>query len=82
MIAKMIAGCTRVLGESQGYLGLPVRDSLITEAVNGPGTPAMTPSWQPTPAELAHLAAGAPVLITILGTAHPPIIVEAGEIPE
>jgi hypothetical protein len=47
-----IEGTTRVLGRSQGYLGLPVRDEVITCAVGGEGTPAMTTAWHPTPAEL------------------------------
>ena len=81
MIVKMIKGCTRVLGKSQGFLGLPVRDELINEAVMGP-TPAMVTSWEPTPDEISRIGAGAPIIVKILGTAHPPIIVEAGEIPE
>lgn len=28
-----VEGCTRVLGKSQGYLGLPVRDETINCAV-------------------------------------------------
>lgn len=82
MIAKMIEGCTRVLGKAQGYLGLPVLDCLITEAVNGPGTPAMKTSWEPTPAELRRLVAGAPVVVTIIGVQHPPIVVEVGDAPK
>lgn len=77
-----IKGASRVLGKSQGYLGLPVRDELINEAVNGEGTPAMTTAWLPTPKELEALNAGAAVHVRILGTAHPPIMVEVGEVPE
>ncbi|MBA9070250.1 hypothetical protein FHR71_004016 [Methylobacterium sp. RAS18] len=43
-----IEGCTRVLGKSQGYLGLPIRDEVITCTVGGPKTPAMTTAWLPT----------------------------------
>ena len=56
-----IEGCTRVLGKSQGYLGLPIRDEVITCSVGGPETPAMTTAWLPTPDELAALQAGAPI---------------------
>ena len=77
-----IQGCTRVLGRSQGYLGLPVRDVIITEVVNGPGTPAMETAWLPTPAEIAAITAGAPIILRVLGTAHPPIMMEVGEVPE
>lgn len=74
-----ITGTTRVIGKSQGYRGLAIRDELVECTVNGSGTPAMTTAWFPTPEELAALAAGAPVYVRILGTAHPPIQVFTGE---
>jgi hypothetical protein len=77
-----VEGCTRVLGKSQGYLGLPIRDEVITCTVGGPETPAMTTAWLPTAEELAALVAGAPIHVRILGTAHPPIMVEVGAAPE
>jgi hypothetical protein len=77
-----ILGCTRVLGKSQGYLGLPVRDELVNSLVDGPGTPSMVTAWLPTPKELEALNKGAPVHVRLLGTAHPPIMVETGEAPE
>lgn len=77
-----ITGCTRVLGKSQGYLGLPIRDEVLTCTVNGEGTPAMTTAWFPTPAELEALNAGAPVHVRILGFAHPPIMVDVGPSPD
>jgi hypothetical protein len=76
-----IEGATRVLGKSQGYMGLPVRDELIHEAVNGPGTPAMVTAWEPTPDELARLNAGARVHVNILGREHPPIFLTVGDAP-
>lgn len=82
MIIGRIPGATRVLGKSQGYLGLPIRDEVIEEGVNGPGTPCMVTAWEPTPDEIARLVNGASVQVRILGTAHPPIFVEVGEIPE
>lgn len=77
-----IRGATRVLGKSQGYMGLPVRDETINCTVEGPDTPAMVTAWLPTPAELARLNAGAPVHVRIIGNAHPPIMVDVGEVPE
>jgi hypothetical protein len=77
----MIKGHTRVLGRKQGYVGLPVRDEKMIDGATGLETPCMVTAWEPTPAELADLAAGAPVVICILGSAHPPIIVATGEIP-
>jgi hypothetical protein len=71
-----ITGTTRVLGKAQGYMGLPVRDELVS------GQPAMRTAWLPTPKELEALNAGAPVHVIILGSAHPPILLEVGEVPE
>ncbi|MGJ5149859.1 hypothetical protein [Bradyrhizobium sp. HKCCYLR1023] len=76
-----IEGATRVIGKSQGYLGLPIRDEQLDCSVNGPVTPAMVTAWLPTPEELAALNAGAAVHVRILGTQHPPIMVTAGEPP-
>ena len=76
-----IRNATRVIGESQGYLGLPVRDEKIACKVNGDATPSMVTAWLPTPKELEALNAGAPVHVRLLGTSHPPIMVEVGEVP-
>jgi hypothetical protein len=62
-----IEGATRVIGKSQGYYGLPIRDVKINCAVNGPETSAMITAWFPSPEELAVLNAGAPIYLTILG---------------
>lgn len=61
MIIAHIEGATRICGKAQGYLGLPLRDELIRDTVNGEGTPAMVTAWTPTPDELAALNAGASV---------------------
>lgn len=82
MIIARIPGATRVLGKSQGYLGLPIRDELIEEGVNGLGTPCMVTAWQPTPEEVERLINGASVHVRILGTVHPPVMVDVGEPPE
>ena len=76
MIINAIEGCTRRIGKSQGYLGLPLRDEVVD------GVPQMTSSWQPTPAEAAKLAQGAPIYLTVLGTAHPPVLLHVGDVPE
>lgn len=77
-----IDGCTRTIGESQGYIGLPLRDVLINDSVNGENTPAMESAWLPSAEDLAALNAGAPIILRVLGTAHPPVMVEAGAKPE
>lgn len=76
-----IEGATRVIGRRQGYLGLPLRDEVIDEKVSGPETPVMTSAWLPTPEELAALNAGAAVHVRVVGTMHPPIMVEVGPVP-
>jgi hypothetical protein len=89
MIIGVIEGATRVIGKSQGYLGLPlrdvtvaVRDIAINCTVNGDDTPAMETAWLPTPDEIAAIVAGAPIVLRILGTAHPPCMLEVGKVPE
>ncbi len=81
MQIAMIEGATRIIGKSQGYLGLPLRDEAVDCTVGGEATPCMVTAWQPTPDELARLNAGASVHLRILGTAHPPVMVEVGEPP-
>ncbi|MBX5253380.1 hypothetical protein HJC03_23710 [Rhizobium sp. NLR4b] len=81
MQVGIIQGHTRILGKSQGYLGLPVRDIVVDDVVNGPETPAMQTAWLPTPDEIAAIAAGAPIILQILGVNHPPVMVYVGEIP-
>jgi hypothetical protein len=76
-----IEGATRVIGKSQGYLGLPLRDEVLNCAVGGPGTPSMVTAWLPTPDELAALNAGAAVHVRIIGGQHPPIMVTVGAQP-
>lgn len=81
MLIAMIENATRVIGRSQGYLGLPIRDETFHCAVNGPGTPMMVTAWQPTPEEIQRLVAGASVHLKILGTTHPPVMIDVGEAP-
>lgn len=64
---------TRVVGRSQGYVGLPVVDLASDDAVTGPGTPVMLTAWEPTPRELRDLSAGGMVVLQVVGRAHPPV---------
>lgn len=77
----IIQGHTRILGKSQGYLGLPLRDVLVECSVNGPKTPGMETAWLPTPDEIAAIVAGAPIILRVLGTSHPPVMIYVGEVP-
>lgn len=76
MIPGRIADSTRVLGKSQGYLGLPVRDDVIV--VDGQDVPIIKSAWFPTDAEIAALRHGAPVYMTIMGEAQPPVVLTVG----
>jgi hypothetical protein len=71
MISLSPTNTTRRIGKAQGYNGLSVADITLDT-----GHAAMVTLWQPTPSELAILAAGGNVKLTILGSAHPPVMVE------
>ncbi len=90
-----IMGATRVIGKSQGYYGLPLRDepsglsdeplaleTFTEDPVTGPNTPAMITAWQFNPEELLKLTKGAPLYLKIIGQGHPPLMLIVGEIPE
>jgi hypothetical protein len=77
----MIEGHTRIIGKSQGYLGLPLRDVVLDSTVSGPETPAMETAWFPTPKEIEDITAGAPIILTIIGTGHPPVMLSVGDVP-
>lgn len=76
-----IQGCTRIIGRAQGYYGLPLRDIVIDDTVTGPNTPAMETAWLPTPDEIAAIAAGAPIILRVVGSGHPPVMIYTGEVP-
>ena len=69
-----IPGTTRVLGKRQGYLGLPIRDSIIQCSVNGE-VPCMETAWELTPPEIEAIIAGQPLILRLLGTQHPPVMI-------
>lgn len=80
MQVGMIEGATRVIGKSQGYLGLPLRDIVIDSTVTGPDTPAMETAW--TPKEIDAIIAGAPIILRVIGTGHPPVMLLVGQEPQ
>jgi hypothetical protein len=82
MQVGMIEGATRVIGKSQGYLGLPLRDIVIDSTVTGPDTPAMETAWFPTPKEIDAIIAGAPIILRVIGTGHLPVMLTVGEEPQ
>jgi len=65
-----IDGTTRVLGESQGYRGLPVKDCEEN------GVKFMQSEWALTDEEAAALKSGATIILTVVGEGHPPVKLE------
>jgi hypothetical protein len=76
-----IEGCTRTIGESQGYIGLPLRDVVINDVVDGPQTPGMESAWALSEDELAAVTAGKPIILRVMGTTHPPVMLYVGSEP-
>jgi hypothetical protein len=74
MKINRIEGETRVLGESQGYQGLSIRDETHEWG------PQMVSEWQPSATEVELIAAGAPLNLTVLGAAHPPVLLSVGDV--
>lgn len=80
MIPARIEGCTRALGAPKGWTpettgacrGLPIRDE-----VNGDML-CMISAWEPLPDELAAIAAGAKIMLRVVGTSHPPVALYVG----
>lgn len=66
-----IAGATRILAEDQDeYQNLPILDTVIC------GSKAMVSAWKPTSEELSMLNDGGFILLSILGTVHPPVLLQ------
>ena len=78
MMIGRIEGATRVLGKSQGYIGLPVRDENMVDGTTGDVVPTMTTAWFPDPAELAALNAGEAIHLRLFGDKHPPVYIGVG----
>lgn len=80
MQIKHIAGFTRVIGEQQGYIGLPLRDITLNDSVTGPDTPAMESAWALDDAERSAIAAGGELILRVMGRGHPPVWLYVDEI--
>lgn len=78
MLPLRINNATRVLAETQDeYYALAILDEADEDGVN-----AMTSVWEPTPHELRELLNGGAVRLTILGTAHPPVMLTTQPAPD
>jgi hypothetical protein len=72
-----ISNASRVLAETQDeYYALAIKDEVIN------GVNQMTSVWEPTPRELEDIANGGSVVLTILGTNHPPVMITTQPAPE
>jgi hypothetical protein len=79
MLIGHIEGATRVLGKSQGYIGLPVRDEIVE--TEGGAYRQIVSAWLPTPEEVEAIVAGAPILLTQLCVTPPPMLMGVGSPP-
>jgi hypothetical protein len=65
----------RVLGQSQGFGALCIRDYVRLEDE----TPFMVSVWDPSPEERQLIAEGHPIRLSVMGRSHPPLLVEVGD---
>jgi hypothetical protein len=82
MLIGRIPNATRVLGASQGYHALPIRDENIRDPAINATRPFMASAWMPTPAELVRLLMGASVILRLMGREHPPTMLDVGRTPD
>lgn len=84
MLIGRIAGATRNMGAPDNWDGelnghcavLPIRDEVIS------GIHYMVSMHEPTPAEVAAIAAGAPIYLYISAAVHPVCGLAVGQPPE
>ncbi len=82
MLIARIENATRVVGKSQGYLGLPIRDEVVIDPTTDEKTPVMVTAWEPSIEEIEALRQGAKIHLTLYGYMHPPVRIDVGPIPE
>lgn len=81
MIVGRVKGATKVLGKSQGFLGLPVREDTLLIDTDGSTHKVLVTAWEPTPAEIEKIVQGAPIHLILWGEGHPPVMLEVGDVP-
>ena len=86
MLIRRINGCTEVIGEDQGYLGLPIRKVMKPTSIAGQTRTLehIETAWEPTPKELALLNQGQSVILSVLtfGGPVPPQNIYVEAIPD
>ena len=71
-----------IAGSPEGLAdGLCGTLAVRSETHQASGHPCMVSEWLPSAEELAALARGVPVRLTILGGIHPPVAIDVGEAP-
>lgn len=80
MIPGRIEGANVTLGAPEGYTGKCSPLHILAEDAPN-GSLYLSSVWFPTPEELAALAAGAPVRLTMHSSRHPPVKLGVGEVP-
>lgn len=80
MIPQRIEGATRPLGAPVGWEERkdPLCQVLWVRDEPRGGHNGQVSAWEPTPDELAALNRGAPVMLCILGVAHPVVQIYVG----
>ena len=76
-----IEGANRRFG-GPGYFTIRDRQSEAVNPETGERYTTMSTAWLPTPEELAALNLGAPLILEIGCTVHPPVLLSVGDIPE
>lgn len=74
-----IKNSTRTIGESQGYIGLPLRESYQPNAISimpGISLPGkvLESLWEFSTEDVLAIYGGAPLILTVIGDGHPPVI--------
>jgi len=81
MLPGRIQGHTRYLGKPPGWE--PETDGdcahLAVLDTDLGGLPIMMSVWEPTPKEIEALARGAKIVLTVVGTGHPPVALHVDE---
>ena len=79
MIAGAIEGNNCTLRKPGGMTDAECHSLVVRVAHDQDGYTMMQSAWHPTPAELKRLNSGAPVVLSIYGTIHPPVNLLVGE---
>jgi hypothetical protein len=70
------------IGESQGFIGLPIKrghertEIIVNQMTEIYDAPTIQTVWLPTNQELKLLNMGQPITLTIWGSKHPPVRME------